>query len=473
MSALWACAETDDDRNMEAYWIYRLLKKNNKVPILVFDKVMQVCAMRSDGEFAMEVKEDFIKLGYEQTEAFACNFLSALARDSKSLSWEVDKQYRFFRSQVSEKGWKGTAALYADLVKIYSKMRRGDDVLEVLRHMTEDNYEPTINLCNALLETSLFSGDSKILRVLSSWYKNNFNVRLDYGVICRMMHAAAADADAQLAQTGIQLMAKAGHPPRAADYACWVRACIKGDDLVGAVEALIEAQGQGVDLLVGEDVENESLRWTGGVELQESMAMALSRSIRRLDEVYFALVDLVRGNYLVPRMALNSIIMAAGHMGQIDRAFATFQEYESLFDMKYDLHSYNALLWASAKHRNARVNTLLTIIQEMEDKGFRPNGYSFSILLESMSETGELVGLEDLIMHMKNENVVASGRALRRIAVIAAKASQWKEVDLLIDMLKSAPHTNRLPSFFVARIAQLRAETSGDPDQPSSAGSSV
>ena len=75
---------------------------------------------------------------------------------------------------------------------VYSHTKRGDAVLNVLRDMTESFYEPSVVFCNALLDGALFIGDTKVLRVLSTWYLNNFPHRLDHGIITRMLHVASA-----------------------------------------------------------------------------------------------------------------------------------------------------------------------------------------------------------------------------------------------------------------------------------------
>ena len=78
-----------------------------------------------------------------------------------------------------------------------------------------------------------------------------------------------------------------------------------------------------------------------------------------MDEVYYHLLDMLRthtGSHeqegyqvAIPRLALNAIIMAAGRMGQLDRAFASFQEYTALFGLTADTAAYNALLYATAR----------------------------------------------------------------------------------------------------------------------------
>jgi hypothetical protein len=139
--------------------------------------------------------------------------------------------------------------------------------------------------------------------------------------------------------------------------------------------------------------------WGGGERLQHEIATCLMMRASTIDNVYFALVDLVRGNYKVPRIMLNSIIMSSGYLGLYDRAFGTFSEMESLFAITPDVHTYNALLWANAKclprtsknnksDHQANLDILLRIMQNMEEVGkCTPNSYTFDILLDYMAET--------------------------------------------------------------------------------------
>jgi hypothetical protein len=53
-------------------------------------------------------------------------------------------------------------------------------------------------------------------------------------------------------------------------------------------------------------------------------------------------------------------------MGQIVRAFDVFRDYEELFGFAHSIHSYNALLFAVAKSKAPNVESMLTVMQEME-----------------------------------------------------------------------------------------------------------
>jgi uncharacterized membrane protein YgcG len=260
------------------------------------------------------------------------------------------------------------AAVYEAVALAFCHTQRNDSVIEVLRHMTQASHEPSLAFCDVLLNNALFLGHTTLLRVLSKWYLHNFDVRLEHGAVARMLHVAAAGGDGALAANAHSLLAKSGFVPAPADYLSWAHACLGGNDVMGAVDVLIAAQRVGVDLLEPyppTDATSSSSsapsssgssgssgggsggggggggapRYNvAGLALQESFATRLSRSVRRLDDVYYHLLETLRtagedanAGRAVPRLALNALIMAAGRMGQLDRAFATFQEYNGAF----------------------------------------------------------------------------------------------------------------------------------------------
>jgi hypothetical protein len=208
----------------------------------------------------------------------------------------------------------------------------------------------------------------------------------------------------------------------------------------------MEAQEQGLDLLGGD--------CDGSAELCEAMAYSLSRSVRRLDDTYFALVELVRGNMIVPRMTLNAVIMAAGRMGQIDRSFATFKEYKTLFNLVPDVHAYNALLFACATFRDANVGTLLSVLQDMESASLSPNSVSFSILLQTMADCEDLSSFGPVAEVIAEQGIRVRSRALRCVAVTAAKQGDWATVDQIKKLL--AKQGSPALKFFVARLDQIQ-----------------
>jgi len=108
----------------------------------------------------------------------------------------------------------------------------------------------------------------------------------------------------------------------------------------------------------------------GGVDyfyLQDQIAIHLSQSLRNIDELYYALVDLVRQNHSVPPMAVNAIISAAGMNSHLDRAFQTMSEYTELFNLTPNVYTYNALLCAVARSPDkCFMKTMLLILEKMD-----------------------------------------------------------------------------------------------------------
>lgn len=136
-------------------------------------------------------------------------------------------------------------------------------------------------------------------------------------------------------------------------------------------------------------------------------------------------------------MALNAVIGASGRVGGVDRAFATFAEYDKVFGLSHDIHSYNALLLATSKHRNSKVLSMLAIFKDMESKGISPDSLSFSYLLEVMSDRNDLSGLENTLIIMKERGIRPSGRALRRSAYAACDLEKFDLVDALTAFMKT------------------------------------
>ncbi len=483
-AVLWACEQlpAGDTRSEFAVWAYYAMRKQSTaIPTEVYERVAAVCARCGDSKTALQLSKDAQEGGFIPTEKFLTDVVTAVAADHTVQVSILDEIYKKFIEHAHKSQWKGSASMYSQVAGAYSRARQVSQVLSVLKRMTGGAHEPSLALCVYLLENAIFYGQShvEVLRVLSTWCLMNFKVKLDRGVLDRMLQLACTASDEILAQTCIQLLMLGGYEVRPADYACWLRACIHKEDLVGAVEALISAETQGVDLLV------ETPTWGGGQRLQEEIAHCLMKRGSTIDNVYFALVDLVRGNYKVPRIMLHAIIMASGYLGLQDRAFATFQELESLFAVERDVHTYNALLWANAKclPKDSRLSAiqahqdvLLQIMQNMEEVGHcTPNGTTFDILLTFLAESSHtrfikhmtkkydvnayssqdesfkhtpIAGLDGLLNHVRENNLVLTARTLRRVARASMAAGNSDQAEAAVRMLVSKCGQNNIPKFF-------------------------
>jgi hypothetical protein len=58
------------------------------------------------------------------------------------------------------------------------------------------------------------------------------------------------------------------------------------------------------------------------------------------------------GESLARSPALHLILLGCAYAGQLDRAFATFEDASTVFGLSYDVHVCNALLYACIRVRN-------------------------------------------------------------------------------------------------------------------------
>lgn len=114
--------------------------------------------------------------------------------------------------------------------------------------------------------------------------------------------------------------------------------------------------------------------------------------------------------FKIPRIVLDALVESAGRLNMLDRAFAIFQDYPTVFRVSPDIHSYNSLLAACALNCRGNVQTLLTVLNQMEATNStsensnttgsaaadtvatiacQPNDISYTILIEAMLECNE------------------------------------------------------------------------------------
>ena len=467
LNVIWACEKFNDHRCSHIYWIYEHVRATQVVPIEMFDRMLSICAKKGFGDLALTIINDYITLGYPHKNSALCNVLLSIVKNRKNdrdLQVQKDnakKYYDLYKQHQKDNNEKVDERVYVETAKLYSSFSMSPEVLQVLKDMTADNYEPSIWLCSGLLENALVKGDVVLVTVLANWYLTHFDANIEYGVLTRILQFASSHGHSDLARVGISILSKSQYKARIEDYECWLRASIIDEDFAGAIESLVEAESKGLEMFGDSDDSPENtLKINGAIAVQDLMALKLSLSVRKLDEVYFALVEMRRNNQNIPRILVNAIIMAAGKMGQLDRSFATFQEYHTVFGLIPNIHAYNALLCATALSKSPNVNSMFLIFKDMEDAGFTPNGLSYSYLLNVMVETNSLDGFEEIISHMNNHiktvNNTHLHRSMRRLAVACAKDNNWDQVENILSALKYHGD-NAAPQFFIQRLDNIKS----------------
>lgn len=260
------------------------------------------------------------------------------------------------------------------------------------------------------------------------------------------------------------MLASSGHDASKHNYFCLVKALLKSDDLISAIEALQEMEKRGYVLHTdkkGVYSEYQSLKTLLVHLFQSSPADQSMSASTYLDQMYYALVDQVKkGGQKVPRIVLDSIVEAAGKLDLIDRAFATFQEYRDVFQVEPNIDSYNSLLSSVASSKSCKMEQLLSIFQDLENvkdgNSIGPNSASFTILLDAMIKLKDWRVLDDVLDHMVALSIQPEPRILRFLAMVLARRRKWKSVDKVMALMKSIYGNNGIPQQFQEKIDQLR-----------------
>lgn len=372
---------------------------------------------------------------------------------------KLDHYYKevFLKHKVA-RGWQGTKRMYLKVCEAYSRNSSPTDAIDVLRALTSSGYEPTMYDCYPLFEVALNHGNVKLLRVLSSWFLNNFDEYLELGGVTRVLHIAASIGDSELAHMGMRLMNKYEYPLRLTDYYCLVQSCTVAGDALGVLEALLSAEQKGVDMYAYPRL---------GYVQQERIGKLLNTT-RALEDFYFSLVNLKRRGLPVPIMAINASITGFGYLGFMNKASVTLAESKGLFNVTPTVHTYNAVLYATARSGQPNVMRMLSVYQDMEKNGITPNSESFSILFEVMAETGEVKGFGDIDSHMKSINTSCSERSFRRVLVRLCKDGDLEQVNRLVsatfrsDNAMADDHRPLMPNFLNKRLQRLIDASKGN-----------
>jgi hypothetical protein len=195
-------------------WVFDKLKVRKEtqqfaIPLAAYDLLLKYFWLLRLPEQGIEVVEYCRSTGVPLTEAMLSNIMVLLTTtptNSETIP-RLESLYNEYRARkvAKEITWKFSAQLYMKIAMAFCKGGLGQLSLEVLRDMTDSNHSPTPQLCDDLLITALFAADTKVLRVLASWYSNDFHARMEYGVVNRMLQIAASTGDGQLALVTFQV----------------------------------------------------------------------------------------------------------------------------------------------------------------------------------------------------------------------------------------------------------------------------
>jgi hypothetical protein len=208
INGIYAATEVKGFHCDIAFRLYDLYKEKSTVPVECYIKLFRVCLNRDNAERAKKIFADYGRCGYPTTESIlSCLILVLTKTVNDDHSNDLHMYFMQLKDLLAEQRQNSLVKsnLYIQVATYYCRLHKSDLALSALEDMTEADREPTSVLCAPLLDSALFVSDPGVLRVLASWYVNNFSERLEKGVINRMLQVAAIAGDDQLAQLSFQV----------------------------------------------------------------------------------------------------------------------------------------------------------------------------------------------------------------------------------------------------------------------------
>ena len=199
-------------------------------------------------------------------------------------------------------------------------------------------------------------------------------------------------------------------------------------------------------------------------------------SLQAADKFYYALVALAEANMKVPLTALNALVIVYGRLMFLDRSFAMLQEFESVFKVSPDAHTYHALLAAVARSKVPRVEYMLQLLSDMDDMGYAPDSGCYSLLLHAMIQRNDMDGITGILEHLKSSATTVSTKteddtehkivtvdvtnwpslqSLRQLGVYFTKRGDIEQSENVLQMIRDKSTSKALPRYFVQRLEKL------------------
>jgi hypothetical protein len=335
--------------------------------------------------------------GYEMTCVTMSRLINMMAQRKQNNSSTLRYYYRQYMKRRKEdpEKWPLNSKTMNLLQNAYCKGSFSD--FDWFGTVLEDfhKYGKALNgrALSAILEVALRNGDVDVLDALLGTNLTRLleepkltDAYFNHGRISRLLEIASTAGRPDMARIGMEWAKILDIEVDTRDYALWCAACLNKNDFRDAIEVMIFAAKNDVDLK--NSVYGPWLQKLFSFQMCKATGWGDNNDKSRvLDDVYFGLLDLARSDWLVPAIAINAVISAAGILRDVDRSFACFEEYEELFGLTKDIDAYNALLRAASAQSNQSMQYIMAILGEMENEGVEPDSTSYSHLFHGIAST--------------------------------------------------------------------------------------
>lgn len=245
--------------------------------------------------------------------------------------------------------------------------------------------------------------------------------------------------------------------PSPANYFYLIRALLETKDVISAIEALQEFEA------AFPDIQDSKSTQAHLVSVRYHLSSSIE-TIQAADNLYYALLEQVQShNARVPRVVLDAMVIAFGRLNMHDRAFAIFQEYEPLFKVQPNLHSYNSLLHATTLASSCTTKHVFVLFETMENLGktqpaLAPDATSYSTLINYLITARENSLADQLSNYLLESSQTLEPYAWRRLATYHAVRGHRDKIDKIYERMKECSPTKSVPKFLMDKVDQLLAK---------------
>lgn len=442
----------------------------------VYSCLLKACAAVGDGSRAKELSDHMESAGILPGEEALSNLVMALAKTR--IRHEAQEHFE----RARRRGLTLSSAAKSCLISCHARALDGAAAAHVLSAAIQEatlNDNPgqvSGNMVKKVLEVGIETGDVDVLRQgLTA-----LSVPVDRGMALQILNVAARKGDGKLAMDMFYASEGWGYAPTASAFNAVVQALGLSKNDVAMLKAL-----------------NEMCAWgfspsSGTLHL---LARQLSQSVTRLDEAYNNLVAMRRANeeYVraqeqqmqaeakaggeansggkrgegatapfanaplpVSASAVYLIVLGCAYGNQLDRAFATFEDYGPVFGLVHDTAVCNALLLACLRSRSLQVGAATSVMTEMDRLGVAPDDETCHLMVRILVQAKEADAkrVEQVLSFMDQKGVVPRASTQRLLILWHALLGEHDRAQELLSGLQA--QGGYMPSYIEERLRQIR-----------------
>lgn len=350
--------------------------------LLTYNFLLRAVFRSRNSEMAERILQKMVKGGPDsQPDGDSYNFVIALC----ALERRLDAALSHMQAML-ERGFTPSKVTYNELLVAAARLRRTRVAVHIMKELKNQSAVPVIATCAELAGVASEVDDAECallaLQFMSDRLTGRFveQLLMDEGGVIAALNTAARTGNKSLSDVAWDLLCRTlgdAKSPSAPAFLGRIHCSSAAGDLTAAFEAVSElekAHGESQPCSVPEILSPFS-------SLQPLVRACCKGGPTGVDAAYFKLEESFKAGNSVSLAAVNSVILGCSKIWDADRAYQTFDALVSVFGLRPNVHSCNALLDAFGKSK--RIAEVLQIWGYMQQVGVSPDNRSFSLLIEA------------------------------------------------------------------------------------------